>query len=94
MYLLVNVYGIGTEANLWVATYLHSRVVEFLVIHVPLYIAIFGISAAFTWLFHRGLDAERAQIYLIAQIFWSLTILWGVLIVGNNLLVLVDGLSM
>lgn len=91
-YLIVNVYAVGTEANPWLATYLQSGAVKFILIHIPLYIVIFGVSAAFTWLFHYGSDTERAQIYTIARIFWSLAILWGVLIVGNNLFVLVDGL--
>jgi hypothetical protein len=89
-YLIVNVYDVGREANPWLATHLEAGGTSFLLIHVPLYVMIFGIFAAFTWLFHRGSGTEKEQIYKISLTLWSLIILWGALLVANNLLVLVN----
>jgi len=93
-YLIVDVYDVGTEANPWLAAHLSAGAAQFALIHIPLYVVALSVFVTFTWLFHRGSDAERARIHSIAVVLWTLIILWGVVIVGNNLLVLADGTSL
>ncbi|MFC7059981.1 hypothetical protein [Halovenus salina] len=92
-YITVSVYDVGREANPWLATHLEKGATSFLLVHAQLYLIIFGIFAAFTWLFYRGTDSEREQIYKLSLVLWSLIILWGAFIVGNNLFVLADGIG-
>lgn len=93
-YLTVNVQGVGTEANPWLATQLQSGMVDFILVHIPLYVMIFGIFVGFTWLFHRGSDSEREQIYKLSLVLWLLIILWGIVIVSNNMYFLMDSIGL
>jgi membrane-bound metal-dependent hydrolase YbcI (DUF457 family) len=92
-YLVGPVYGVGIETNRWLSLYLSEGPVAFVAIHLPLYIFAIAGFCVFTWLFVRASPKERDQLYKLSLIVWGLIILWGVVIVANNLLVLASGLS-
>jgi len=87
-YLAVIVYGAGTEANPWLATYVEAGWESFLIIHLPLYLVFFGVLIGFTWLFSIGSESEKQQLYSFTIVVWLVIILWGGLVVANNLLAL------
>ena len=90
-YLAVNVFEVGVETNLWLATYLNQGLFMFTLIHLPLYLGVFLMMGLFTWLFSRASESEATQLYWLSVVIWSGIILWGILIVGNNLWVLLHG---
>lgn len=90
-YVIVNVLGVGAEANLWLASYLNQGAWPFIAIHVPLYLFVFILLLAFTALFRRATDAEATQLYGLSLIIWGGIILWGLSIIGSNVLVLFGG---
>jgi hypothetical protein len=92
-YLVSLVYGVGMETNHWLSMYLHRGLIAFILIHFPLYIFTIAGFCTFTWLFARASPEERYQIYKLSTITWGLIILWGMIIVTDNLLVLISGLS-
>lgn len=89
-YLAVNVLDVGVETNLWLATYLNQGLTTFIGIHLPLYLGSLLMMSAFTWLFSRASESEATQLYWLSIGTWSAIILWGILIVGNNLWVLLQ----
>lgn len=91
-YLAVNIYNVGVEANPLLAGPLNQGLSAFIVIHIPLYLGFFAFLCAFTWLFSRASPSETAQVYKISRIVWVGIIIWGLVIVGNNVLVLIQGL--
>lgn len=88
-YVAVTVFEAGTEANPWLAGYLAQGAWAFAAIHLPVYLITFGVLGGFTWLYQQASAAEAAQLYRLSLVAWSGIILWGLLVVANNLLVVV-----
>jgi hypothetical protein len=91
-YLAIAVFNVGQEANHLIAPYFQDGPITLLIIHIPLYAFCIGCFFVYTWLFSRGSVSERRQMYVLSLGLWCLIILWGLLLVFNNLLVLVYGL--
>lgn len=92
-YFAVNVYGVGMEANPWLSGHLEQGWQSFFLAHIPLYLMISAFFIAFTWLFSLGSESEKQQIYTLSMALWLLIILWGILIVVNNIWVLLTGIT-
>ena len=92
-YLAINVLDVATEANPLMAPHLKGSVGELLLIHVPLMVLTVGGLAMLTWLFSIGTSSQKQQLYKISIGAWTLIILWGLVVVFNNLLVLIQGIS-
>lgn len=90
-YFIVNVFGVGAEANPFLAPPLEKGAVPFILIHLPLYAGVCGACASFTWLFSCGSETEKQRLYRLSILIWPLIIVWGVFLVANNLIVLVSG---
>lgn len=92
-YLSVRVYGVALETNPLLIEPLRQGLRSFILIHLPL-IALLGIVfVGLLWLLHIGSPAEAAWVARFSTIVWILIILWGILVVANNLFVLVSGLT-
>lgn len=91
-YVAVAVLQVGVESNPWLAQYLSGGGWEFAIIHLPLVVLVSTIFLAYTWLFTRSSDREATQLYLLSVVFWSVILVWGCLVVGNNLAVVLTGI--
>jgi len=91
-YISVVTFGVGIEANSWLAAYLHAGGWAFVKIHLPLLFFIGAIFIGFTWLFSISSKRETRQLYILSILTWGGIILWGILVVVNNLMVLFTGL--
>lgn len=91
-YLLVRVYEVGREANPLFIEPLNAGLGVFVVSQMPLVINFGLILVGYSWLLHIGSPAEVDWLYRFATLMWVITILWGIALVGNNLLVLITGL--
>jgi len=92
-YLAINVFEIASEANPLLAPHFQGGLDGLLLIHIPLFmIAIVGIWSL-TWLFSMGTESQKHQVHRLSVGLWSLIILWGLVVVANNLFVLFQGIS-
>ncbi|TSD08579.1 hypothetical protein DP107_19195 [Haloglomus irregulare] len=64
----------------------------FVVSQMPLILNFGLILVGYSWLLHIGSPAEVDWLYRFSTVMWVITILWGIALVGNNLLVLITGL--
>lgn len=92
-YLAVKVYGVGIEINPWLASALGQGLDTLALVHLPLFIVVFGLFVIYTWLFARASETQAKQIYRISLVGWALIITWGLLVVGHNLVVLLTGIT-
>ena len=88
-YFSIVILDVGFESNQWLAGYLHEGFFIFFTAHIPLYLLVAGSLCALTWLFTRATPAETEQLYHLSLLAWIGIILWGAVVVGHNLLVLV-----
>jgi hypothetical protein len=91
-YLAVAVFETGIETNYWLAGYFQQGVGAVILIHVPLYLLVITSYLSFTWLFIRATPQVATRIYWLAVGCFVLLILWGIVVVGNNVSVLLLGL--
>jgi hypothetical protein len=91
-YAVVVVFDAGTELNPWLASILENGGWAFAAVHLPVYVLVAVILCAYTYLFSIASDNEATQLYHLAVVAWSMILLWGLLVVGNNLFVLLTGL--
>lgn len=87
-YFAVIVVDAGFEANTLFTGYLQEGPLAFFLAHLPLYVIFTVILFAFTVLFSTASETETDQLQTISRIGWSVVILWGSLVVLNNLRVL------
>ena len=92
-YLAISVFDVATEANPLMAPHLQGSIGDLLLIHVPLVVLTLGGLAMLTWLFSIGTSSQKQQLFQISIGAWTLIILWGLVVVANNLLVLIQGSS-
>lgn len=91
-YVSVVIFEVGVEANPWLATYLYTGDWAFLTIHLPLVLFVGAVFVGFTWLFSISSGQETKQLYFLSLLAWGGILLWGLLLVGNNLVVLLKGI--
>lgn len=87
-YLAVRVYDIGYETNPMLAAPLGESLESFVVIHSPVWAISIGTLVGFAILFERSVTDELEAIAYYGELVWAGIILWGTVLVGNNLLVL------
>jgi hypothetical protein len=92
-YLAIRVFNVADELNPLMAPYFEGSIVDLLLIHVPLFLITITGLLLLTWLFSLGSDSQKQQVYRLALAVFSLMILWGLVVVVNNLLVLIQGIS-
>jgi len=91
-YAVVTVFDVGTEANPWLAGYLTHSGWAFAMIHLPLYGFVAAVLCAYTYLFSIASEREATRLYHLSLLAWGVILLWGLIVVGNNLVVLFTGL--
>lgn len=91
-YLTVVTFGVGRETNPRLIGPLGDGPVTFVGSHLPLFLVSIAVLCAFTWLFSRASPSETERAYRLSRVVWGLLILWGLLLVANNLWVLATGL--
>ena len=92
-YLAIQVFDVADELNPLMAPYFEGSIVDLLLIHIPLFLITITGLILLTWLFSLGTDSQKQQVYRLALAVFSLMILWGLVVVVNNLIVLLQGIS-
>lgn len=90
-YVSIEVFSVGIETNQWLSGYIHQSAIAFILIYIPLFILVIGSLFALTWLFAKASPAETRQLHKLSLVVWIGIILWGAVVVANNLLVLITG---
>jgi hypothetical protein len=91
-YLSIGVLGIGYESNPFLREWLNEGIGPFVLIHIPLLvIAIVGFLIL-RWFLSHGDESEQTQVYYLSVLILGGAIIWGGLVVINNLWVLWSGL--
>lgn len=87
-YLAVVVYNVGHEVNPLLATPLNQSLSAFVAVHTPVWMISIGTIAGFVVLFEKSSIEDLEIVVRYGELVWSGLILWGVIVVGNNLYVL------
>lgn len=87
-YLAVQVYDVGMEINPLFVKPLNEGALIFALAHVYLFAAVAIVFIGFLWLFELADSSERDWLRRFSTVAWSLIILCGLVLVGNNLFVL------
>jgi hypothetical protein len=92
-YLAISIFDIASEANPLMAPHFQGGIGRLFLIHIPLIIlTIIGLWCL-TWLFSVGTGSQKRKLYRLSVGLWALIILWGLVVVANNLFVLFEGIS-
>jgi len=91
-YAVVAVFDVGVESNPWLAGYLDQGGWAFAMIHLPLYGFVAVVLCAYTYLFSIASEQEATRLHQLSLLAWSGILLWGLIVVGHNLGVLLNGL--
>lgn len=87
-YIAVVIMNSGYETNPFLQGWLHEGFYSFLLIHLPLYgMCLVGLIVL-PWLFRQAGEYEQTLIYYLSVTVFGGVILWGALLILNNLLVI------
>ena len=92
-YIIVVVFGVGYESNPMLAAPLNQSLTAFILVHVPLWVIITVVIVMFAIIFEKAPLEDIDTIVYYGEFVWLGIILWGILLVGNNLFVLVSAMS-
>lgn len=91
-YVSINLFNVGYETNPFIRQGLQAGALGFFILHLPLYIITIGAFAGISWLIKIADGPTQTRLYYFSLIITGGIVLWGILIVGWNLLVLINGL--
>lgn len=89
-YLVVQVYDVGRELNPLFVEAINNGIVSFAIILIPSFVVFGLVYIGQFWLFRFADPSETEWLHRFFTVAWSINILWGLLLVGNNLFVLLS----
>jgi hypothetical protein len=91
-YISIRVLDTGYESNAFMRVWLNDGIGSFLLIHIPLFL--YGVVGflLLRWLLKLGNESQQAQVYYLSVGILGGAIIWGGVVVINNMWVLWTGL--